>query len=387
MIVRAGDNPPARAAAAAAAGARTVLLADPRKRPLAAMPAGRVGVPVIGVTGEAAEEVLREKAGAEASSVGVEHATETGSRPSSRRSPRTGRLPRARRSPTSWPPGPRWSARPDGDRRARGRHRRRRRARGRRGRPARGPASRDADAGAAGHARVRRRSRRPAGGGAGAGLLRPDPVLPGLVDQAAAGRRASRSSNERRDAALRPPQRRVRPRPTPTTLDLQPGDAQSVTVTPSRRATPRRARARAPARLEHSTGGLAGLASLGRAWRGGRPGAGRAPGARSADPTTACAGCASRSALFERGDPLAGEGTRIVLANSLELVLLKGNERRATPDTSPAGHASCCPPSTPTRSRRACSRSLGDGTYRFRATARAPRQRRATVVLSEPFQP
>ncbi len=64
VIVRAGDEPVARAAAAAAAGARAVLLADPRDRPLPAIPAGRVAAPVVGVTGEAAQDVLDEDAGA-----------------------------------------------------------------------------------------------------------------------------------------------------------------------------------------------------------------------------------------------------------------------------------------------------------------------------------
>src|SRR5215218_2507400 len=65
-VVRAGDEPVARAAAAAAAGARAVLLAEPRSRPLPAIPAGRIAAPVLGVTGAAAEAVLAEDAGAEA---------------------------------------------------------------------------------------------------------------------------------------------------------------------------------------------------------------------------------------------------------------------------------------------------------------------------------
>ncbi|HKH18767.1 MAG TPA: S8 family serine peptidase [Solirubrobacteraceae bacterium] len=64
-VVRAGDEPAARAAAAAAAGARVVLLAEPRRRPLPAIPAGRIAAPVLGVTGDAAEGVLEEEAGAE----------------------------------------------------------------------------------------------------------------------------------------------------------------------------------------------------------------------------------------------------------------------------------------------------------------------------------
>ena len=64
VVVRAGDQPVARAAAAAAAGARAVLLAEPRARPLPAIPAGRIAAPVIGVTGAAAAAVLAEPAGA-----------------------------------------------------------------------------------------------------------------------------------------------------------------------------------------------------------------------------------------------------------------------------------------------------------------------------------
>jgi Subtilase family len=64
VVVRAGDEPVPRAAAAAAAGARAVLLADPRDRPLPAIPAGRVAVPVLGATGPAAADVLDEEAGA-----------------------------------------------------------------------------------------------------------------------------------------------------------------------------------------------------------------------------------------------------------------------------------------------------------------------------------
>ena len=65
-VVRAGDDPAGQAVAAAAAGARAVLLADPRDRPLPSIPAGRVAAPVLGVTGAAAEDVLGTDAGAEA---------------------------------------------------------------------------------------------------------------------------------------------------------------------------------------------------------------------------------------------------------------------------------------------------------------------------------
>ena len=63
-LVHAGANPVAQATAAAAAGARAVLLAEPRKRVLPLMPAGRVAAPVIGVTGAAAKAALDAKPGA-----------------------------------------------------------------------------------------------------------------------------------------------------------------------------------------------------------------------------------------------------------------------------------------------------------------------------------
>src|SRR3954451_3797918 len=63
-VVEAGNTPVARAAAAAAAGARAVLLAEPRpRRPLPAMPGGRVGIPVAGVTGAGARIALAARPG------------------------------------------------------------------------------------------------------------------------------------------------------------------------------------------------------------------------------------------------------------------------------------------------------------------------------------
>ena len=66
-LVRAEENPVAQATAAASAGARAVLLADPRDRPLPMLPAGRAAAPVIGLTGEAAKAALEAKAGAKVS--------------------------------------------------------------------------------------------------------------------------------------------------------------------------------------------------------------------------------------------------------------------------------------------------------------------------------
>ena len=61
-LVRAGADPVAQATAAASAGATAVLLAEPRKRPLPLMPAGRVAAPVIGLTGDGGEGRARREA-------------------------------------------------------------------------------------------------------------------------------------------------------------------------------------------------------------------------------------------------------------------------------------------------------------------------------------
>jgi hypothetical protein len=66
-LVRAGDNPVAQATAAAGAGARAVILAEPRDHPLPMMPSGRVPAPVVGLTGKAAKAALEAKAGAKVS--------------------------------------------------------------------------------------------------------------------------------------------------------------------------------------------------------------------------------------------------------------------------------------------------------------------------------
>ncbi len=106
-LVRAGENPTAQAAAAASAGARAVLLADPRDRPLPMLPAGRAAAPVVGLTGDAAKAALEAKAGAKVAFGRVAVGRGEGRpRPSApRRSPRAARPSTARRSPTSSPRG------------------------------------------------------------------------------------------------------------------------------------------------------------------------------------------------------------------------------------------------------------------------------------------
>jgi hypothetical protein len=63
VIVRAGADPSAQAAAAANSGAALVLLADARDRPLPAIAAGRGAAPVVGVTGAAADKLLGTRPG------------------------------------------------------------------------------------------------------------------------------------------------------------------------------------------------------------------------------------------------------------------------------------------------------------------------------------
>ena len=102
MIVRAGANPAAQAAAAAALGAAAVLLAQPDDVPLPAISAGRAAAPVIGVTGDAANDVLELKPGT-AVTFGASQRAPTSEAhdpaglPEHRPGPVRGRAPEARR--------------------------------------------------------------------------------------------------------------------------------------------------------------------------------------------------------------------------------------------------------------------------------------------------
>ena len=113
-LVRAGDNPVAQAAAAAGAGARAVLLAEPRDRPLPMMPAGRVAAPVVGLTGAAAKAALEAKRGRE----GVVRPRDGG--PARRRRARAGAGGGARPAPFS-SRGPAFDGTPKPDLARRGR--------------------------------------------------------------------------------------------------------------------------------------------------------------------------------------------------------------------------------------------------------------------------
>jgi hypothetical protein len=95
VIVKAGANPAAQAAAAAAVGARVVIVADPRSdRPLPAMAAGRAAAPVVGVTGEGAQKLLKVKPGTAISFGDVERGPRS-EEPTSHASPFTSEGPSA----------------------------------------------------------------------------------------------------------------------------------------------------------------------------------------------------------------------------------------------------------------------------------------------------
>ena len=95
VIVKAGANPAAQAAAAGAVGARAVVIADPREQPLPAMAAGRVAVPVVGVTGDAAGELLKAKPGTEIAFGDTKRAPTTDAAAALRVSPSTSQGPSA----------------------------------------------------------------------------------------------------------------------------------------------------------------------------------------------------------------------------------------------------------------------------------------------------
>ena len=107
VIVRAGANPAAQAAAAAAVGAaRRPARRARATTPLPALSAGRAAAPVIGVTGDAAEDVLELEPGTEVSFGATERGRQAADAPAryaSRRSPPRARPRAACPSPTSPP--------------------------------------------------------------------------------------------------------------------------------------------------------------------------------------------------------------------------------------------------------------------------------------------
>ena len=271
-VVRAGANPGAQAAAAAAAGATAVLLAQPRAdRPLPAMAAGRVDVPVLGVTGRAASAVLGLDAGASARAEGV-RADRTG---------RPGRIgPFASRGPAFS-----GAAKPD--------------------------LARLGTTIAGG--------RLVAGAGVAAAAVAVEAAKAGETDAAAL-----------RDQLL-------------AASDLSP-------------APP----GKAPAPPDVPVG---------------------TPEVRQGQGST---GVEFTVGTFDRGDPAAGRGTTIVPALVLELTLERDGvlvERLTPPD----GERGVLPGEYAYTLPATVVRDLEPGRYTFRVRARAPRQQRATVAESPPF--
>jgi hypothetical protein len=395
VVVRAGDNAPARAAAAAAAGAKVVLIADPGKGTLAAMPAGRVGVPVLGVTGKAAAAVLRVGAGAKATFGRIEPAP-SGGTPSGRSSSSggAGSGGAAGLSPfSSRGPAASGAAKPD----------------------VAAPGGAVTGAGLVGGtavaaARVAAVAARlsglhpdlpvaelrteliaasdPAGlpvAGAGAGVLRADPVLPGLTitpPRPAGSPRFTLANDAKATLALRLSAESGHPEPA--TVSLRPGQKRTITVTPTI-APPPAGYALGRLLIANANGGLG--ASLPWVVAGDEPEPvpiGNLQLQRG--PQGQVDGVRFTLGAFTRGDPATGQGTRIVLAERLELELLDGNKvvRRLTP---PGGARELLPAEYGYTLERSVVRTLRKGSYRFRATARAPRQRKATVALSAPFGP
>ena len=277
-LVHAGANPVAQATAAAEAGARAVLLAEPRKRVLPLMPAGRVPAPVIGLTGDAANAALDAKPGAAVKfgRVGLEPA-----------------------------------------------------------RKATGPA----------HFSSR--------GPAFSGTPKPDLVAPGAAIAPLPGGGAALVAGTAVAAARVAVQaaRLARQRPAETAAGLR-----EALVPPSSPeasgAAPAPPVPLGPLRLTHRDGKVSGVRfTLG---------------------------------AFDRGDPLAG-GTSLQPASRLELALVDADgavRRRLTPpggarDLLPAEYAYTLP-------LKAVA-ELGAGTYRFRATARAPRSRQTSTGRSPSF--
>jgi hypothetical protein len=95
VIVQAGANPAAQAAAAAAVGARAVVIAQPKDTPLPALSAGRSASPVIGVTGDPAKTLLGARPGTEIAFGDTERGPTSDAPPQTKVSPNTSQGPTA----------------------------------------------------------------------------------------------------------------------------------------------------------------------------------------------------------------------------------------------------------------------------------------------------
>ena len=418
MVVRAGDEPVARAAAAAAAGARAVLLADPRDRPLPAIPAGRIAAPVLGVTGRgrarpcssedagATVEVGDVEAGsppiarlpAPAAGAAAESPSATALSPFSSRGPAAG----GGVKPDVAAPGAALTAVPGnagavvGGSAIAAARAAIEAARLARERPDAAPRELRA-ALVAGADPDPRLPARGAGAGAPSGSRRrprrsPPRTTPGaprgpVPRHAQACVRVVLTNQGATDAALA--LSLVADRGTEATLarprvTIPPGGRREAEIDVRAAGPDGLAAGRLVARAE---GGAAGAHAPVRDRRRGRPqppplgpltverAGGRVSGVRFV------------LGAFERGDPL-GAGTRVALTERLALTLVdaRGGRvvRRLTPprgarELLPAEYAYTLPAGT--------LRALDPGRYAFRAVARSPRGGEPAVARSEPFSP
>jgi hypothetical protein len=375
-LVRAGADPGAQAAAAAAAGARAVVLADPRQRPLAAAPAGRVGVPVIGVTGAGARALLGVSAGSAVRFGPVRRVPPADApaplqvAPASATGPTAGGVPK----PDLAAPGSALTVVPGGARAVTG-----------------GTAVAAARVAAAAARLARARPRLDPAGikaalmasadpdrlpvvRAGAGALRPAAHAAVTADPpAAAGAAtlrvrltASRRIVLRLDAG---PHARVRP----TTLRLRAGRARTVRL---RVAAPGAGRLL----VRDSSGSLVAPAP----WfaRGAVAPVPLGPlattGGRRVDGVRFALGA------FRRGDPL-GAGSRTRVAERLVLQLVRADGTPVEALTGPGGARELMPGVYAYRLPRARLAALAAGRYAFRARAWAPGQRKPSEARSAAF--
>ena len=420
VVVAAGANPSAQAAAAAAAGARAVLLARPGDRPLPAMPAGRVGVPVLGVTGAGAEAVLDAPAG-EAVAVGrvrAGRASRAGAPPAATGAPTAaGAVERGAPSAspfTSRGPALSGEVKPDlaapgaaltalaggGTAIAGGSAVAAARTAAEAARLARArPRDRPAEVAAALTAAADPvRGLAVAGAGAGA-LRRPPPAQPiETVATPPLGPDADTAAPISFRVRLRVPARgaavRARlegqadPRSaasvTPTGIALAPGAVGELTLGITRADLP--AGGIALGRLVARDG--AGRPLLSAPWRldAGEPPPVPVGPVRPTGADGRVEEVRFTLGAFSRGDP-QGAGTSVAAAERaiLELVDAQGRVvRRLTP---PGGARDLLPAEYAYRLPRAARRGLPAGELRFRVRARGPRQREWTEVSSDPVRP
>ncbi len=405
-VVRAGDDPVGRAAAAAAAGARAVLVADPRERPLPAVPAGRIAAPVLGVTGEGADAVLDEDAGADVTvgdvtsgappAATLQGAQESGA--AAAPAPFTSRGPAAAGTakPDVAAPGAALTALP-----------------GNAGAVAGGTGVAAARAAIEAARLVRERpnaSPRELREALIAGAA-PDPALPARAAGAGAVRQPPRAATI---TARTTPPRRADPCPADTacvrvrlanpgateavlTLAVIPDAGVRATLADDRVTIPPGGRREAEIDVAAAPGGLASGRLVARA-----PGAGPVlthPFALATEPPQPpplgplalerragrVDGVRFPLGAFDRGDPLGG-GTTVALTERLALTLVDAESGRAVRRLTPPGGARELLPAEYAYTLPAGAlRALGDGDHAVRAVARSPRGGEPAEAVSEPF--